>query len=220
MRRAGNNPECGASAAPVYSEREEWCNILSHAAGAGMVIGGFGMIFQAAWKSGATAVAAVAVYSVTLLAMYLASTGYHAAGPGRGRRFWRLLDHCAIYLLIAGTYTPLMLLALGGVFGISLLAGVWLLAALGVAAECLRRKPFRGFSLVLYLVMGWLCLIAFKPMIAGMTGWAFGFLVGGGVIYSLGVIFYARRRPFSHSIWHLFVLGGSSLHYLAIWNLL
>lgn len=202
-----------------YTPQEELANTLTHGAGALLGIAGLAILLRAAWPLGAGYVAGYAVYGGCLVAMYLASTCYHAVWGERLKQFCRRLDHCAIYLLIAGTYTPVMTVAIGGTLGGWLLGIVWLLAAVGIAFKCCAMRRFNRLSLVLYLTMGWLGIIAVKSLIAGMPPLALGLLVAGGVVYTLGVAFYVQDRPYCHAIWHLFVLGGSILQFFAVLNL-
>lgn len=199
-----------------YTREEERANALTHAAGALIAVAGLIVLGFLAGRSGWLALTATMIYGGTLLAMYLASTAYHATRNDRWKLFCRRMDHCAIYLLIAGTYTPLMLLAVGGWKGWTLLSVSWGLAVAGIAVKCISMKSFYGLSLMLYLCMGWLCLLIVRTLIAVMTTAGFTFLVAGGLFYSLGVIFYLIDRPYSHTVWHLFVMGGSVMHYLMV----
>jgi hemolysin III len=164
------------------------------------------------WK-----IAGVAIYGATLLILFAVSTLYHST-RGRTKRILRKLDHCAIYLLIAGTYTPFTLVTLRGAWGWSLLGTAWGLAAFGIAQEFFFGKGARIVSLVIYLVMGWMGLIAVQPLAAGLGTAGLLWLVAGGALYTGGIFFYAlddRFRHF-HGVWHLFVLAGSASHFVAI----
>jgi channel protein, hemolysin III family len=199
-----------------YSRNEERANALTHAAGALVAVAGLIVLGIQAGNSGWLALTATMIYGGTLLSMYLASTAYHAVRNDRWKMFCRRMDHCAIYLLIAGTYTPLMLLAVGGWKGWTLLLVTWTLAVAGISVKCVSMKSFYGLSLVLYLCMGWMCVLIVRTLIATMTTAGFAFLVAGGLLYSFGVIFYLINRPYSHTVWHLFVMGGSAMHYLMV----
>jgi len=157
------------------------------------------------------------IYGTLLFALYTLSTLYHST-RGKVKRVFRKLDHCSIYLLIAGTYTPFTLISLHGAWGWSLFGVVWGLAALGIAQEAWLGKGARILSLVIYVVMGWLGVIAVKPLIAALTPTGFAWLAAGGLFYTAGIIFYAldEKLRHGHGIWHLFVLAGSASHYLAI----
>ena len=199
-----------------YTRKEERANALTHAAGALVAVAGLIVLGVLAGRAGGLVLTATMIYGGTLLAMYLSSTAYHAVRGNRLKMFCRRMDHCAIYLLIAGTYTPLMLLAVGGWTGWTLLSVSWGLAVAGIAVKCVSMKSFHGLSLILYLCMGWLCVLIIRTLIAEMTTAGFVFLVAGGLCYSFGVIFYLINRPYSHTVWHLFVMGGSALHYLMV----
>lgn len=195
----------------------EVANALSHGIG---VVAGIAaiplLVVNAVSRGGAADVVGAAIFGATLVLLYLASTGYHAAPPGRTRDLLRRLDHAAIYLLIAGTYTPFTLGVLGGGWGWSLFGVVWGCAVLGVTAKLTAGLRFPRLSTVLYLVMGWLVVVAAGPLVQRLDPVALAWLVAGGVCYSAGVVFYASRRiPWGHFIWHLFVLAGSTCHFFA-----
>ena len=164
------------------------------------------------WK-----IVAVAIYGVTLLLLYSISTLYHSM-RGPAKRVMQKLDHLSIYLLIAGSYTPFYLITLRGTWGWTLFGIVWSLALIGMLQEIKPRSEARVLSLIIYAVMGWIVLVAVKPLIAalGMTG--FKWLAAGGVLYTVGIIFFAYDSRFRHwhGIWHLFVMAGSLLHFVAI----
>jgi hemolysin III len=157
------------------------------------------------------------IYGTLLFALYSLSTLYHST-RGKVKRVFQKLDHCSIYLLIAGTYTPFTLVTLRGAWGWSLFGVVWGLAALGIAQEAWLGKGARILSLVIYVVMGWLGVIAVKPLIAALTPTGFAWLAAGGLFYTVGIVFYAldEKLRHGHGIWHLFVVVGSASHYLAI----
>jgi len=159
----------------------------------------------------------VAIYGLTLVLLYSISTLYHSV-QGRAKVVMRKLDHLSIYLLIAGSYTPFCLVTLEGAWGWTLFGIVWMLAVIGMLQEIKPRSEARVLSIVIYAVMGWIVLIAVKPLIAalGMTG--FIWLAGGGVLYTVGIIFFAYDSRFRHwhGIWHLFVMGGSLMHFVAV----
>jgi hemolysin III len=165
-----------------------------------------------AWR-----VTGVAIYGATLLILLVVSTLYHST-RGRTKAVLRKLDHCAIYLLIAGTYTPFALVTLRGAWGWSLLGTAWGLAAFGIAQEFFFGQGARILSLAIYGVMGWMGLVALQPLAAGLGSTGMAWLVAGGVLYSAGVVFYAldeRCRHF-HGVWHLFVLAGCAAHFIAV----
>ena len=182
-------------------------------AAAGAVV----LVVLASLKGDPWRITAFAVYGATLVILYAASTLYHST-RGRAKAVFRKIDHAAIYLLIAGTYTPFALVTLNGPWGWTLFGLVWGLAVVGIAQELLFARGARVPSLVIYLVMGWSAVAAVVPLVESL-GWAgLSWVVAGGVIYTTGIVFYVfddRVRHF-HGIWHLFVLGGSAVHYVAV----
>ena len=164
------------------------------------------------WK-----IVSFSIYGFMLFALYALSTLYHST-RGKLKRVFQKLDHCSIYLLIAGTYTPFTLVTLRSTWGWSLFWVIWGLAVLGIAQEAWLGKGARVLSVVIYVLMGWLSVIAIKPLIAALTPAGFAWLAAGGLFYTGGIIFYAldAKLRHGHGIWHLFVLAGSASHYLAI----
>jgi hemolysin III len=161
--------------------------------------------------------AALAVYGVGLMAMLVASTLYNRCPPGPRRAFLRRVDHAAIFVMIAGTYTPFTLLAIGGTLGHGLLVFVWLVALLGIALKLLALDHFDAFAIGAYLALGWVGVLAAGPLIDHLTTRALVLLVTGGVVYSVGVLVYRwRSLPFHRALWHLFVLVAAGCHYVAI----
>lgn len=201
-----------------YSVREEIASSLVH--GLGIVLGilGFTLLAVAAGRGhDALHVISVCIYGVTLVALYVASTLYHSIAHPSAKPLLRVLDHAAIFLLIAGTYTPFTLITLYGAWGWSLFAIVWALAFAGIALE-LRGVRSRPLMAALYVGMGWVGLVAIKPLVAALPAGGLWLLFGGGVAYTLGVPFYLwKRLPFNHALWHVFVLLGSVLHFFAVW---
>jgi len=198
-----------------YGER---FNSVSHLAGAVLaLIGAMVLVTFAALEGEALRIVALSVYGLTLFLLYLFSTLYHSL-RGRAKAVFQVLDHHAIYLLIAGTYTPFTLLVLEGATGWWLFGAVWGLALVGIVLDSLPRRGPRVLSLAIYLGMGWLVVFALEPLIAAIPPAAFRWLLAGGLCYTFGVIFYLLddRHPWCHGVWHLFVLGGSVSHYLVI----
>lgn len=197
---------------------EELANTLSH--GTGLLLAAAALpilVVNAVARGGAADVVGAAVFGSTLVVLYLASTGYHAAPMGPRKAFLRRLDHAAIYLLIAGTYTPFTLGVLGGGWGWTLFGLVWGAAVVGVGTKLLAGIRFPRVSTAMYLVMGWLVLIAAHPLVTRMPAAGLAWLVAGGLMYSAGVVFFAARRlPYGHFVWHLFVLAGSACHFFAV----
>ena len=204
--------------APRYAFGDELASSIVHGIGIVLSIGGLAaLVALSAMHGGARDVVASAVYGATLVLLYTASTLYHAVPVARAKPVLRTLDHIAIYLLIAGTYPPFTLIALPGRWGWSLFAAVWTLAALGSVLEFGALRRFRKLSVLLYIGMGWIGMIAFKPLMAHLQTGGMLLLVAGGLAYTLGVPFYLwRRMPYHHSVWHAFVLAGSVLHFLAV----
>ena len=194
-------------------------NAYSHLVGAVLAVIGTVMLLQ---KAGHTQdvykIISSTAYGVCLILLYMGSTIYHSTRHPGVKGVLQKFDHCAIYLLIAGSYTPFCLVSLRGPWGCSLFAAVWSLALIGMLQEIKPRSEARVLSLIIYAVMGWIVLVAVKPLIAalGMTG--FKWLAAGGVLYTVGIIFFAYDSRFRHwhGIWHLFVMAGSLLHFVAI----
>lgn len=204
----------------AYPWAEEIANSISH--GIGVILGIVGLVLllvQAVHDgAGATAITSYSLYGGSIILLFLASTLYHAI-PHRKIKHWlKKIDHCAIYLLIAGTYTPFLLVGLNSPLARGLMAVIWGLALLGVIFKLAFAHRFEVLSLVTYLVMGWLSLIVIYQLVAKLAVGGVTLLVMGGVLYTLGVIFYASARiRFGHTIWHGFVLGGSLCHFMAIY---
>lgn len=203
------------------TRREEWANVATHGLGLLLALAAAAIGCLAAVETGSLLrVVTVAIFTAALVLMYFASTGFHLAGRSRLRHHWRLLDHVSIYTLIAGTYTPIMLVAVGGVWGWTIVTLVWLMAIVGVTLKILtigRYDRFEKIDTGLYLAMGWMCIVAIGPIWASLSATALFWLFIGGVAYSGGCIFFLwDRLPYNHAIWHLFVLLGSLCHYIVI----
>jgi hemolysin III len=198
--------------------REEVANSVTHGLGLlASLAGAFVLVSLAVEQGGVWHVVSAAVYGTTLVTMYTASTLYHALKETRARRVLRILDHCAIYLLIAGTYTPITLVGLQGGWGWTLFGLAWSFAAAGIVFKVLATGRFAVLSTVTYVLMGWLCIVAVKPMFILLSPGALALLGAGGLFYTAGIVFYhSNRVPYSHAVWHLFVVAGSVCHYLAI----
>jgi len=205
---------------PRYRFGDELASTLIHGIGILLSIAGLAtLVAFAALRGDARAVVACAVFGTTLILLYTASTLYHAIPGELPRRVLRTLDHIAIFLLIAGTYTPFTLIALPGAWGWGLFATIWTLALAGSALELglLRRIQTRWLAVSIYVAMGWVALVAFEPLRTHLAPVGLVLLIAGGATYTLGVPFYlCRRLPFHHAVWHGFVLAGSVLHYLAV----
>ncbi len=197
---------------------EELANSLTHGAGLILSIAGFMVLLVlAAVRGSAWRIVSCAVYGSTLICLYTASTLYHGIRSRRLKRVLKICDHSAIYLLIAGTYTPFLLVNLRGSWGWSLFAVIWGLAMAGILFKVWFVEHFPVLSTVVYLLMGWLALVAVKPMLLSVPQSGVLWLLAGGVLYTVGVVFYAWKKiPYNHAIWHGFVLAGSTCHYFAV----
>ena len=197
---------------------EEIANAITHGIGLLLSIAGFVVLLVlAALRGTAWHIVACSIYGTTLICLYAASTLYHAVISPRVKRALRIFDHSAIYLLISGTYTPFLLVSLRGPWGWSLFGVIWGLALAGVLFKFWFVERFAILSTAVYIAMGWLVVIAAKPVITHLSLTAIIWLLAGGLAYTGGVIFFAAKRiPYSHAIWHLFVLAGSICHYFAI----
>ena len=194
-------------------------NSISHLVGAALALAGAAVLVVVASRDGAISrIVSFSIYGTTLFLLYLISTLYHGLSPGRAKRVFRVLDHQAIYLLIAGSYTPFTLVTLDGIVGWWLFGAIWGLAVLGLVLDALPRRGTRVLPVIIYLVMGWLIVLAIDPLLEVLPRAGFLWLLTGGIFYSTGVVFYAldRRYPWMHGVWHLFVLAGSISHYVAI----
>ncbi|MET0331280.1 MAG: hemolysin III family protein [Dyella sp.] len=201
-----------------HANADELASSVVHGIGILLSIAGLAiLVAYAAMYGGVRAVVVSAVFGTTLIVLYTASTLYHAITDVAAKRVLRTFDHIAIFLLIAGTYTPFTLLALPGVWGWSLFGTIWGLALAGSAAELGLLKRYRKAAVTLYILMGWAGLVAIEPLCTHVPRGGLILLLAGGLAYTAGVPFYmARRFPYHHTIWHVFVLAGSVLHYLAI----
>lgn len=204
---------------PVYSLAEELMSSISHGVGtllgvAALVVG----VVMAAIYSDAWCVVSMAVYGATLVILYSMSTIYHGLKPNKGKRVFRVLDHCSIFLLIAGTYTPLTLVSLRGVLGWVLFGIVWVAAILGIVFNAVNLNRFKIFSMICYIAMGWVIVFAFKPLLDIMRTGGIVLLITGGVAYTIGAVLYGigKKVKYMHSVFHFFVLAGSILHYFCI----
>jgi hemolysin III len=197
---------------------EELVNVITHGIGAAFGIAGLGALVVGAWRhSDAWRTASFIIYGATLVLLYLASAFYHGARSPRTKRLLQFFDHTAIYLLIAGTYTPFTLVSLRGPWGWTMFGLIWGLAVTGILLNVFFFGRLGFISTILYLLMGWLVVIAIKPVMDAVSFRGLVWLVAGGLSYTVGVVFYAwHRLPYAHPIWHLFVLAGSVFHYFAI----
>ncbi|MGZ4825037.1 MAG: PAQR family membrane homeostasis protein TrhA [Terriglobales bacterium] len=197
---------------------DELANALTHGIGLLLVLVAVPvLIVLAATHATVWHIVGVSIYGASLLALYTASTVYHAVQRPPAKRILRILDHSAIYLLIAGTYTPFMLVNLRGAWGWTLLGLVWTIALFGVAWKIVHVEQHVVVSTIVYIAMGWLVVIAARPLFRAVPIAGLAWLLAGGLAYTLGVAFFgASRLRFSHAVWHLFVLAGSTCHYVAV----
>ena len=203
---------------PEFSVGEEIAHSLTHGLGVILsVIGLVVLIADAVRFGNAWHIVSCAVFGVTLILLYSASTLYHSIPLPRAKRVLRYIDHSAIFLLIAGTYTPFTLVSLNGGWGWSLFGVIWGLALIGIVFKAVALERFRILSVALYIVMGWIVAVALEPLARAVEPRGLLLLFLGGGAYTLGVIFYGwKRLAYNHAIWHVFVLTGSVLHYLAV----
>jgi hemolysin III len=201
-----------------YSLAEEIAHAITHGVGLLLSVAGLTILVVFATLRGeAWHIVSCSIYGSTLVLLYAASTFYHALPAPRAKAVFRVLDHAAIYVLIAGTYTPFTLVNLRGGWGWALFGVVWGLAIFGVVLEAVARQRVRVLSLVLYLGLGWLAAIAVKPLFDSVGAGGLALLLLGGLAYTGGVVFYCwQRLPYHHAIWHIFVLAGSVFHYFAV----
>jgi len=201
----------------VASPREELANAITH--GIGLIASLIGLpilVITAAHRGERLTLIGASVFGATLIALYAASTFYHAIPHPTLKQRLRVIDHAAIYLLIAGTYTPFTLGVLRGVWGWTLFGVVWTLAAVGVMFKLFFGPGFQKVSTAMYIAMGWLIVVAAKPMMAAVPSTGLLLLAAGGLLYTGGCVFYLARKSWSHPVWHLFVMGGSACHYFAV----
>jgi hemolysin III len=200
------------------SPGEEIANSISHGVGTLLaLVAAVGLMMTAVQRDSAAGIVGASVFATTMVLVYLTSTLYHALPRNRAKRVFQILDHSAIFLLIAGTYTPFTLGVLQGAWGWTLLALVWSLAVIGVVLTAVSRVRYPTLSTLVYLVMGWLFAVGVKPLWTHMSPWGLFWLGAGGVAYTGGIVFFAADRiRFGHLIWHLFVIAGTACHYIAV----
>lgn len=201
-----------------YTLGEEIFNSVSHGVGAGLSIAGtVVMIVVSAFHTNAWGVVSTCIYGASLIILYTMSTLYHSFTNKKAKAFFRIMDHNTIFLLIAGTYTPITLYFLGGAVGWVLFSIVWAAGIFGIVMNSINLEKARIPSIFCYVAMGWVIIFAIKPLIASMPKISLVFLIAGGVFYTLGIIFYAIKKvKYFHSVWHLFTIVGSVLHYFCI----
>ncbi len=204
-----------------YTLGEEIANGITHGIGAAFSIAGLVILVVLAVLYGTVwHIVSFSIFGASLIILYTASTLYHSIQVPQARRILRIIDHSSIFPLIAGTYTPFLLTALRGPWGWTLFGIVWGIALLGITFKIFFIGKLEVLSTLAYVVMGWLCVIALKQMLATMPPQGVAWLIAGGIVYTVGVLFYAIKKiPYNHAIWHLFVLGGSVCHFFAVSSL-
>jgi len=202
-----------------YTLGEEIFSAVSHGIGAVAAIAALvTMIFFAYFGGGgARSMVSAIIYGLTLILLYVMSTLYHSFTNVKVKNIFRIFDHCSIFLLIAGTYTPVLLVSIGGSLGFALFGVIWGTAIMGIILNAVNLEKFSKLSLLLYLIMGWAIVFAFKPLVESVPQGGLILFLAGGLAYTLGMIFYVMKKVrYMHSVWHLFVLAGSITHFLAV----
>lgn len=214
----GQPPAMPDSPSQRYARSEELANSITHGIGVVLSIAALAVLVSfAALRGDAWRIVSFSIYGTTLFLLYLASTLYHSFRSHGIKQLFRVFDHAAIFLLIAGTYTPIALVTLRGAWGWTIFGLIWGLAIVGVALTVLSIEGTSVVTMLLYVGMGWLVVIAIKPLVVALPKAGLVWMALGGVLYSLGIGFYAwKRLPYNHAIWHLFVLGGSVCHFFGI----
>lgn len=204
---------------PSYTTAEEIWNAISHGVGAIFAVVALVVLLVQAPHNVLTMVS-VSIYGGTLFLLYTVSTVYHSLGIGKAKKVFQVLDHCTIYLLIAGTYTPITLLCMGGTVGWALFWFVWGVALLGILLNAIDMKRFKVISMICYIGLGWCVIFFIKPLIEKLDTVSLILLVVGGVFYTVGAIIYGKGRTvkYMHSVWHFFCVAGSFFHFLVVYN--
>jgi hemolysin III len=207
---------------PKQSLKEEVANAITHGIGVGLAIAALViLVVFAARISDTWKVVSFSIYGATMIILFLSSTLYHSFPQPYLKRFFRIMDHSSIFLLIAGTYTPVTIGSMRGGWGWTLFGVIWGLTIVGIILKIFAMSKLKWLSIVVYLMMGWIILIAIKPLVAVVTTKFLIWILAGGLAYSLGIIFYvARKLPFHHAVWHMFVLAGSICHFFAMLSLM
>lgn len=202
----------------IYTKKEEVVNAITHGIGVLLSIVALVFLIISSAKQGSPWLIVISViYGISMLLLYVASTLVHSFPEGKAKDIFEIFDHSAIYIFIAGTYTPIMLLVIQGTLGWTLLGIVWGVAVLGVIFKAFFVKKFLFISTILYIAMGWLIILAWGPLTATMPAAGIQLLIAGGLFYTFGAVFYVWRAfPFHHAVWHLFVLAGSVSHFFVI----
>lgn len=199
---------------------EEVLNAVSHGVGALLAVVGTVLLALRAYQFGTTLhLVSVSIFGGSMILLYLNSCLYHALPNSKGKRVFQVLDHCSIFLLILGTYTPVCLVTVGGALGMTLFGVNLSCALLGIVLNAISLKRWKKLSMVLYIVMGWMGVIAFPAILRGLTSAGFLLILLGGVSYTVGVYFYRQKsKPYRHGVWHFFVLAGTIAHFFAVYT--
>ena len=202
-----------------YTVGEEICSAVSHGIGAGLSVAALvTMVVRAVHSGDMYAIVAAAIFGASLMILYTMSTLYHALTPDKAKKVFRIFDHATIFLLIAGTYTPYLLVIMRGTVGWVLLCILWALTAIGIVFDAIMLESFHKVEMVLYVAMGWCIVVASKTLVASLAPGGLALLLTGGVLYTVGIVFYRLKKVrYMHSVWHLFVLAGSILHYFSVY---
>lgn len=204
---------------PVYTKGEELFNMITHIVGGGLAIAALVLcVIKAALNHNPMGVVSGAVYGATLIILYTMSSLYHGITNKPAKRVLRVFDHCSIFLLIAGTYTPFSLSVLGGAWGWTIFGVIWGCAAIGIVLNSISIEKFKVLSMICYIAMGWMIIIRIRELVQTLGKWGILLLVGGGVFYTVGAVLYGmgKKVKYIHSVWHIFVILGSVCHFFAI----
>ncbi|MBQ8323961.1 MAG: hemolysin III family protein [Clostridia bacterium] len=196
---------------------EEIFNAVTHGVGAALAIAATVLLLIRSASIGALAVVSCAIYGASLIILYTMSTLYHALSARTAKAVMRIFDHCTIFVLIAGTYTPFCLILLDGAWGWSIFGAIWGLTALGITLNAINLEKYKVFSMIAYIAMGWCVLLVAGKVIAALGFWGTTLLLSGGIAYTAGIGFFASKKKYFHSIWHFFVLAGSILHFFTVY---
>lgn len=201
----------------LYTLGEEIFNSVTHGVGAAISVAACAlMIVKAAFTASPVKIVSAAVFGASLIILYMMSTMYHALSNPTAKKVMRIFDHCTIFFLIAGTYTPFTLICMGGALGWTMFGVLWGSCAIGILLNALSLTKFEKLSMILYILMGWCVVFCVKPVIAYLGLWGSLMLLAGGILYTTGILFYSKRKKYMHSIWHIFVVMGSVCHILCV----
>ncbi len=204
---------------PAYTLAEELAHAITHGVGLALSVAGLIVLVVAAVRYGSVwHIVGCSIFGAALVLTYTASTLYHSLPSQYGKSIFQRLDHSAIFLLIAGTYTPFTLVTLRGPWGWSLLSTVWAVAIFGIGLQFTSFRWKRVVSIILYVALGWVVVVAIKPMMAAIATGGLLLIALGGIVYTVGIVFYGMKRRYAHAVWHVFVMAGSALHFFAVFK--